>query len=525
MNWRKPTLILLLLLLAGLVITWLNIGRTNIDAIQIQLGAWEAPNAKARTVDDGVMQALERGHLNAELRLRLDKRERNVLIAPFQVDECEVSQRDYERFVDWTMTRSSNPDETAPEWLRSLSTGHRTAGRLNSPASGVSQRGATLYCQAIGGRLPMVEEMEAAARGSQGRLYPWGNEFDPGHWPYREPDRNAQQECGRHPAASTPNGVQDIANNVMEWTAGTMDPMLLPSPNQRPVVGAPPVRTSARELYALSAAWLPIDLEMQSHHLGFRCVYELPPPPVLPWGTPAGNTISVQGGSYTVGIPNQARVANFVTSLPPDSDVSLTRLLLSSENQKLRIRADRCEVSREDYSKFLNDPLVKVGLYGNDNEPAGHSYEPLDWTRQKERLELPVTGISWWSADAFARWSGGRLPSADEWRAIASGTEKRIFPWGDSYDPAAAATGDDAAGRLVPCDANVKDVTREGIRHLAGNVSEWTRSVSLDAGTVVMWAQGGNWMLPGEDTARTTFGRKVPLNHRTETIGFRVVYD
>ena len=525
MNWRKPTLILLLLLLAGVAITWLNVGRTNIDSIQVELGAWEAPSAKARSVDDGVAQALDRGHLNGELRLRLDKSERTVLLSPVHVDECEVTQKDYERFVDWIQPRFVNPDEDPPDWLPSLSTGHRSAGRLSSPASGVTHRGAQAYCQSVGGRLPLVEEMEAIARGKQGRLYPWGNEFNSGAWPYTEPDRNAQQECGRHPDASTPGGGQDLANNVMEWTDGTMDPRLLTGPNQRPVFGAPPVRTNSRELYALSAAWIPIASDVQSHHLGFRCVYELPPPPVLPWGTPAGNTITLEGGDYTLGIPDQSRVANFVTSLPPDSDISLTKLVLNTENVKFRLRADRCEVSRREYSKFLNDPLVNAGLYGNDNEPAGHDYEPLDWAEQKERLELPITGVTWWSADAFARWSGGRLPTADEWRAIASGTEKRLFPWGDEYNPAAAATGDDGAGRLVECDTEVRDVTRAGVRHLAGNVSEWTRSVSLDGGTVVMWVQGGNWMLPGEQTARTTFGRKVPLNHRTSTIGFRVVYD
>ena len=190
-----------------------------------------------------------------------------------------------------------------------------------------------------------------------------------------------------------------------------------------------------------------------------------------------------------------------------------------------RLRADRCEVSRGDYAKFLADPLVNAGLYANDNEPAGHTHEPMKWSEQKEQPDFPVTGVTWWSADAFARWSGGRLPTSEEWRAVAAGTEKRLFPWGDTYDPEIAATGDDAAGRIAKCDSQTNDITPNGIRHLGGNVSEWTRSVTIDAGTVAMWVQGGNWMLPGEETTRTTFSRKVPINHQTETIGFRVVYD
>ena len=525
MNWRGPILILVILLVAGAVITWLNVGRTGFDTVLVELERWVAPSIGARNIDEHVQRAVERRHFNQELKLRLAKREREILLSPIHMDECEVSQSDYEHFVDWMHLQANDIDQLAPDWLESVSTGHRSAGRQDSPASGVTYQGASRYCEAVGGRLPWVEELEAAARGKQARLYPWGNEFNSLAWPYAEPDRNAQQACGLHQYAGTPTGIQDLANNVMEWTMGTMNPELLEEPAHRPAFGSPPVRERSRELYALSAAWLPISTEVQSHHLGFRCVYDILPPPVLPWGTPAGNTIAVQGGDYTLGIPDEARITHFVNALPTESEIPLEQLVLSGKGSASSIRVDRCEVSRAEYQKFLNDPLVKLGLYGNDHEPVEHSYQPLDWEKQQEKLDLPVTGISWWAADAFARWSGGRLPTTEEWRAFAAGSEKRQFPWGDYYDPANAATGDDAAGRLTACSFETQDVTPEGIRHLAGNASEWTRSVTIDQGAVAMWVQGGNWMLPGEETTRTTFMRKVPLNHRTETIGIRVVYD
>ena len=149
----------------------------------------------------------------------------------------------------------------------------------------------------------------------------------------------------------------------------------------------------------------------------------------------------------------------------------------------------------------------------------------MNWEEQLENLEYPVTGVSWWAADAFARWSGGRLPTAEEWRAVAAGPEGRLYPWGDRYESSAAATGDDETGKLVVCDHDNVDETSTGIRQLAGNVSEWTRSVTVDRGAITMWVQGGNWMLPGVVTSQSIFGRKVTLNHRSETIGFRVVYD
>lgn len=525
-SWRIPIVVLALLIFALLTITLLNIGRTDIDAPRVALGLELSDNEVARYIDDKVLVALETGALNNELRLRLQRPTRTITVDTFRIDNCEVTQENYERFVHWYTPIATSGSDVPPPWLRSESTGHRTAGRLNSPASGVTHRGATRYCFEIGGRLPTSEELEIAARGVEGRLYPWGNDWRSSAWPYMEPDRNAQQTCGKFPETDTPSGIHDLANNVMEWTSGTSAPALLSRDGYIPVHGAPTVRTRARELYALSAAWLEVDPNtVQSHHLGFRCVYDQPPYRILPWDTFLGRTTTIRGGVYQVGITSEARITYFVTKIPTDAEVPIQKLARSTKQFSQDLRVDRCEVSREDYAVFLNDALVKMGLYRNTDEPSGHSYVPLNWEEQQENLEYPVTGVSWWSADAFARWSGGRLPTAEEWRAVATGPEGRLYPWGDRYEYGAAATGDDETGKLVVCDHDNVDETSTGIRQLAGNVSEWTRSVTVDRGAITMWVQGGNWMLPGVVTGQSIFGRKVTLNHQSDTIGFRVVYD
>ena len=525
MSWRIPIVVLALLIFALLTVTLLNIGRTDIDALRVPLGLELSHDDNARYIDNKILEALNSGALNQELRLRLQRPMRTVTIESFRIDTCEVTQENYERFVGWYTPIATSGSDTPPEWLRSMSSGHRSAGRLNSPASGVSYAGATQYCAEAGGRLPTSEELEIAARGLERRLYPWGNDWRESAWPYLEPDRNAQQTCGSFPETSTPHGIHDLANNVMEWTSGTSARALLSREGFVPVHGAPTVRARARELYALSAAWLEISPDVQSHHLGFRCVYDDSPYPFLPWDAFLGRTTGIRGGEYRIGITPEARVTYFVTKIPDHSEVPLKKLVLSTQQFKQDLRVDRCEVSREDYAEFLKDPLVNAGMYRNADEPAGHSYVPLHWETQKENLEYPVSGVTWWSADAFARWSGGRLPTAEEWRAVASGPEGRLYPWGDLYDAGAAATGDDANSKLELCDSENFDQTESGIRHLAGNVSEWTRSVSVDRGAITMWVQGGNWMLPGFETSQTIFGRRVTLNHRSRSIGFRVVYD
>ena len=88
------------------------------------------------------------------------------------------------------------------------------------PVTYVSRAEAEAFCAREGVRLPTEEEWEAAARGSDDRLWPWGDEL---------PDRaratfaagiGAPSEAGMHPAGASACGALDMAGNVWEWTSG-----------------------------------------------------------------------------------------------------------------------------------------------------------------------------------------------------------------------------------------------------------------------------------------------------------------
>ena len=525
------------------------------DKVTADLGIRSAPSERARAVDGHVLGGIESYAFGHELRLRLGRPPRRVRLEPFFIDRCEVRQIDFERFVKWheagngphgasdaaapggspRMPESASPDgpfripdPASPGRrsgaLASASTGHRIAGLLRSPATGVDFSAASLYCAAVGGRLPWAEELEAAAGGKEGRLYAWGDAFDPEVWPYLDPDRNASRPCGSHPPSDSPQGVRDLNGNAMEWSAGSL--AAAPDARQPAAHGAPAVRTRARALYALNAAWLPVPPATRSHHLGFRCAYDSPPPGTRPWGGKADPPASIEGGEFPIGLPPEVRLARLAVILPDAQLREARALLASAERGSRRIVVGRCEVSRREYAAFLNDPLARLGLFANPQEPAGESYVPDDWERQSADPDLPASGMSWWAADAFARWAGGRLPRAREWRLLAAGPEARLHPWGNRYDPAAAVTADLPEHGPRPCTAaEIRDTGASGVRHLAGNVSEWTQSIAADRGNYAMWVQGGNWLLPGRETALGSFGRLVPLNHRSPDIGIRVVYD
>ena len=512
---------LALIVVVALVTTFLTFRQKPSDVVVVDLGIRPSTSPHVKAIELASVSAFERGQFSKELSQRLSKPTKRVALERFLVDQCEVSQLEWEQFVEWSRSQPDYIEDENADWLVSKSTGHRVAGRLDSPASGINFQEASTYCEESGGRLPYAEEFEAMASGSQGRIYPWGDEFNAQAWPYNSSARNASQSCGLHPDTTTPTGIHDLAANAMEWSQGPMNQDS--ESDQAALHGAPAARQSNRSLYALNAAWLPMDPKLKSHYVGFRCVYDQPPLP-SPWRTTAMRLVGIAGGEFSVGLPQDARLPLFLANMPPVSGVQLKQLLASEESGMQHLTVERCEVKRQTYQSFLSDPLVRLGMYSNENEPEGVSYEPLFWQEQLESPTLPVFGVHWWAADAYARWVGGRLPTVDEWRQIAAGRRGSSYPWGMEYDSDAANIGDTESGQLSSCGSAERDVV-SGVADLGGNLSEWTRSIGMSHSRLTMWVQGGNWLLPGRETTQTIFGRPVPLTHQSTSIGFRVVYD
>lgn len=105
---------------------------------------------------------------------------------------------------------------------------------------------------------------------------------------------------------------------------------------------------------------------------------------------------------------------------------------------------------------------------------------PPHWRGQLTFLEgegeLPVTYISSVNAMDYAKWRGGRLCSEAEWEKAARGDQdQRIYPYGDTYDPARANI-DYLADHLTPVGSYPDGVSPYGLHDVMGNVYEWTAS-------------------------------------------------
>jgi toxoflavin biosynthesis protein ToxD len=140
----------------------------------------------------------------------------SLTLAAFQIGAFPVTVAEYACFV-----RCGHNEPT--DWQKKLST-------LKHPVVYVSWQDAIAYTKWLSERtgqpwrLPTEAEWEKAARGTDGRIYPWGNTFDPSRCNTSESNLGTTTYVGRYPSGASPYGAQDMAGNVWEWTSSLYEP-------------------------------------------------------------------------------------------------------------------------------------------------------------------------------------------------------------------------------------------------------------------------------------------------------------
>ncbi|HKY52814.1 MAG TPA: SUMF1/EgtB/PvdO family nonheme iron enzyme, partial [Anaerolineales bacterium] len=158
-----------------------------------------------------------------------EKPAHQVFLNSFWIDRTEVTNEMYLRCISAQVCT-----------LPARSTYYSKPDYASHPVIGVSWVQAQEYCQWTGRRLPTEAEWEKAARGTDDRIYPWGNDPPNSELANFNHQVNETTQVGTYAKGTSPYGVLDMAGNAWEWVADGYQPDFYSrSPEENPVSDSP----------------------------------------------------------------------------------------------------------------------------------------------------------------------------------------------------------------------------------------------------------------------------------------------
>ncbi|MBI5527849.1 MAG: SUMF1/EgtB/PvdO family nonheme iron enzyme [Deltaproteobacteria bacterium] len=372
-----------------------------------------------------------------------------VVVPAFKIDKYEVTASEYKACVTAGVCTAAY---TGGDY------NYNATGKESHPINGVGWDQAKAYCAWAGKRLPTEAEWEKAARGTDGRKYPWGNtSLDCDH-------AASDTTCGisgTAPVGSKPDGVspygaEDMIGNVWEWVEDWYHDTYTGAPTDGSAWVAPTgtswvvrggswygggtfyLRSSFRK--DLPKGWWST--------VGFRCAAA----PCYP-NCPTTQMVEIPAGDFWMGC-NSSADTECQPNESPYHKVTLSTFAI-----------DKYEVKTGDYISCVDNGvctaagttnLCNFGVAGNEN--------------------YPINCVNWTQADTYCRWVGARLPTEAEWEKAARGTDGRKYPWGstplDCEHAVIRVNGCGAPG-TAPVGSKPKGGSPYGVEDMVGNVLEW----------------------------------------------------
>ncbi len=187
---------------------------------------------------------------------QMETPERKIYLPTYYIDRYPVTNHQYQRFVTETQHRSP--------WMWRYEGWN---GPLQ-PVVGVGWEDARAYAEWAGKEMPTEAQWEKTGRGTDGRWWPWGNDFDLNHCNSKEYGLNRTSDVGSFDLGVSPFGCYDMSGDVWEMCEGKWLEDSLPMRGGCFLGGATFVRVTCR--------WTPEDPVNGAHWLGFRCVKNIP---------------------------------------------------------------------------------------------------------------------------------------------------------------------------------------------------------------------------------------------------------
>ena len=182
---------------------------------------------------------------------------RKIFLGAFYIDQFEVTNIQYKKFM---------PGHQFP------------SDQENLPKTGILRWEAQAYCESLGKRLPTGAEWEKAARGRDGRIYPWGNALEPEKANFRlnHSTSTTLLPVGSYPRGVSPYGCYDMSGNAWEWVSDNFESGSFfefgGQPISRGIVRGGAYRYSAHQARTSYQGFE--DPNLTCNDIGFRCAMD-----------------------------------------------------------------------------------------------------------------------------------------------------------------------------------------------------------------------------------------------------------
>jgi formylglycine-generating enzyme required for sulfatase activity len=217
---------------------------------------------------------------------------------------------------------------------------------------------------------------------------------------------------------------------------------------------------------------------------------------------------------------------------------------LPSEQPKHLVRLttgywiDKYEVTNAAFQTFVDDSgYYKQEFWSEEGKKWLHRQTVGNLPYHAGQLvpDCPRVNVTWYEAEAYATWRGGRLPTEAEWEFAARGPKSPIYPWGNTFD---AAKANVVGINGVTSVGNFPDgVSWIGAQDMAGNAMEWVQdwlAVNYYKQNITDNPQGpvtgiikiekGGWWGSNQFAARSAYRHfEDPPTYQDHHIGFRIV--
>ncbi len=201
---------------------------------------------------------------------------------------------------------------------------------------------------------------------------------------------------------------------------------------------------------------------------------------------------------------------------------------------------DLTPVTNAEYARFIKDGGYQNAAFwtkgGWEWVQKGTKTEPVKYDGFTD-LQQPRVGVTWFEANAYCQWRGGRLPTEAEWEWAARGPENKLYPWGNTFKAENVIYRANSGNKTAVVGENIRKAGESWVKALdmSGNVWEWCNSAylvypyvndeqheSIINDNINRVLRGGSWV-DNSSILRAAYRIRIAPDSGNNNVGFRSV--